>query len=223
MIGLEVLNHGLQAFLSVKTLVSTILLCHAAFQDLEGRRVEASAWFPLILLGVLTLMLELTFSPLESLLERVVSSISLLSLFLLLGLYGLGDALILAGLGLAHVSTTRPLLQGSLLQLPLPEFSLTVLLNAEILSSAMMVSNIAHNLRSGAWRTVLKGESFRKRLSYMLLFRAVGRRVAVAPESCSDNAGGRMVFVKQTVPMVLFILLGYVATLFFGSIIPMPC
>lgn len=210
---------SLQAFLSVKTLVSMLLLCHAASQDLEGREVEASAWVPVILLGVLTLMLELKVSPLETLLARAVSTIGVLSLFLLLGLYGLGDALILAGLGLTHVSTTRPLFQGSLLQLPLPEFSLTVLLNAEILSSATMVSNIVHNVRSGAWSTVLKGEPFQRRLAYALLRRAVEHGVDAGPGEYSEK---RIVFVKQSVPMVLFIFFAYVATLLFGSLIPLP-
>ncbi len=222
-IGVECFNQVLQAFSSLKTLVSIFLLCHAAAQDFENRELEASAWVPVILLGALTLILELTVSPFETILAKVFLNIILLSLFFLLGLYGLGDALILAGVSFTHVSTTRPLLQGRLLQLSFPEFGITVLLNAELLSSATMVLNMVRNLRSGAWSTVLKGEPFHRRLAYMLLLRAVEQRIGAGLEGCSaDGSENRMVFVKQTIPMALFIFFGYVVTLLFGSLIPLP-
>ena len=211
-------SQGLQAFSGLKTLLSLLILCHAAFQDLEERELGASAWLPILLLGALTLILE----PAQLLLETALSiihTLSVLSILFLLGLYGLGDALILAGICLTHVSTTRPLLQGCLVKLLYPDFSLTVLLNSEILSLTMIASNLAHNLRSGAWDSMPKEEPFKKRVVKMLLLRAVKQCVEAQGEACNAQ---KKFFAKQTVPMVVFILPGYVATLLFGSLIPLP-
>jgi hypothetical protein len=206
-------NIGLQAFSSLRIIFSTLLLCHAAIQDIKHRELEASAWVPVILFGVSTLIIELAVSSsLETILSRLVLMLATLSLLFLLGLYELGDALILAGIGLTHISTTRPLVQGRLLQMPFPEFSLTVLLNAELFSLTTIVLNLVHNLHSGALAEVRK-KIFHGKIIHLLLLKAVKPSV---------ETGRRIVFVKQTVPMVLFILLGYVATLLFGSLIPMP-
>jgi hypothetical protein len=183
---------------------------------LEKRELVASSWLPILLLGALTLILE----PASTILERAPSLIQTLSVLItlfLLGLYGLGDALILAGICLTHVSTTRPLLQGCLLRLLYPDFSLTVLLNSEILSLMMILSNFVHNLRAGAWGN-LKEESFKKRVMKMLLLRAVRQGVE---DLGKVYDGQKTFFVKKTVPMVVFILPGYVATLFLGSLIPL--
>lgn len=215
-------NWDLQAFSDLRIIFSTLLLCHAAVQDLKHKELEASAWIPIVLLGVSTLIFEITvFSQLETVLPRLALMLTILSLMFLLGLYELGDAIILVGIGLTHISTTRPLVQGCLLQLPFPEFSLTVLLNAELFSLTTIVSNLVHNLGSGALAEVKK-KLFHKRLVYMLLLKAVKRGVETGREEYVTEDSKRMMFVKQTVPMVLFILLGYVATLLFGSLIPMP-
>jgi|YelNatPaOPRAMG01_1025707.scaffolds.fasta_scaffold32532_2 hypothetical protein len=206
-------NPGLQAFSSLRIFFSALLLCHAAIQDIKRRELEASAWVPIILLGVSTLIVELAvFSQLETILPKLALTLATLSLLFLLGLYELGDALMLIGIGLTHISTTRPLVQGCLLQLPFPDFSLTVLLNAELFSLTIIVLNLVHNLNSGALAEVRK-KFLREKLIHLLLLKAVKPDV---------ETGRRIVFVKQTVPMVLFILLGYVATLLFGSLIPLP-
>jgi hypothetical protein len=211
-------SQGLQAFSSFKTPLSILILCHAAFQDLKKRELGASAWVPILLLGVLTLILEPASTTLLEKALSLVQTLSVLSTLFLLGLYGLGDALILAGICLTHVSTTRPL-QGCLIRLLYPDFSLTVLLNAEILSLTTVASNLVHNLRSGAWDSLSREEPFKRRVARMLLLRAV-RQSVEAPEEAYN--GRKMFFAKQTVPMVVFILPGYVATLLLGSLIPLP-
>lgn len=202
---------GLQTFLSLRIAFSTLFLCHAAFQDVKHRELEASAWVPIILLGVSTLIIELTVSSkLETILPRLMVMLVTLTLMFLLGLYELGDTLLLIGIGLTHISITQPLLQGCLLQLPFPEFSLTVLLNAELFSLIMIALNLIHNLYSGAL-TEGGEKPFHEKIIRLLFFKAVKPIV---------ETGQSIKFVKQTVPMVLFILIGYVATLLFGSLIP---
>ncbi|MGC8831620.1 MAG: hypothetical protein ACP5PQ_03470 [Thermoproteota archaeon] len=203
---------GLQAFSSLRIVFSALLLCNAAFQDVKNRELEASAWVPIILIGISTLIVELVFSRLETILPKLALILSTLSLFFLLGLYELGDALILVGIGLTHISTTQPLAQGRLLQLPFPEFSLTVLLNAELFSLAIIVLNLVHNLHSGALAEV-RGKVLREKVLHLFFLKAVKPGV---------ETGRRIMFVKQTVPMALFIFLGYAATLLFGSLVPMP-
>ncbi|MEM2940163.1 MAG: hypothetical protein QW304_01210 [Thermoproteota archaeon] len=203
---------GLQAFSILRTVFSALLLCHAAVQDVKNRELESSAWAPIILIGVSTLIMELVSSRLETILPRLALILSTLSLLFLLGLYELGDALILIGIGLTHISTTRPLAQGCLLQLPFPEFSLTVLLNAELFSLTIIVLNLVHNLYSGALAEV-REKILREKILHLLFLKAVKPDV---------ETGRRIMFVKQTVPMALFIFLGYVATLLFGSLIPLP-
>lgn len=204
---------GLQAFSSLRIVFSALLLCHAAVQDVKHRELDASAWVPIILLGVSTLIMELTvFSQPETILPRLALILSTLSLLFLLGLYELGDALILVGIGLTHVSTTKPLVQGCLLRLPFPEFSLTVLLNAELFSLTIIVLNLAHNLYSGALAES-RNNILREKIFNLLFSKAVKPGV---------ETGQGIIFVKQTVPMALFIFLGYAATLLFGSLIPLP-
>jgi hypothetical protein len=217
------LNQFQQAFSCFKTFLPVVLLCRAALQDLEEREVDASAWLPILLLGLSNLVLELASNMLQETFFKVFQAISLMGLLLLLRLYGPGDALILVGICLTHVSTTRPLLQGRFLQLFYPDFSLTVLLNAEVLSLATVASNLLRNLCSGAWRTLPKEEPLRKRIASMLLPNTVRLRVEAPRGGCAAGSGGcRIVSAKQTVPMALFILLSYVATLLFGSLIPVP-
>ncbi|MBO3833258.1 MAG: hypothetical protein FGF51_07785, partial [Candidatus Brockarchaeota archaeon] len=122
---------------------------------------------------------------------------------------------------LTHVSTTMPLLHGGLLRVFYPDFSLTVLLNAEILSSTIVASNLVHNLRSGAWGSY-PSEPFKKRIIRMLLLRAVGNGESSLKELDIGSAGSGIVFVKKTVPLAFFILPGYLATLLFGSLLPLP-
>ncbi|MGB9718689.1 MAG: prepilin peptidase [Thermoproteota archaeon] len=208
------LNQFPQAFSFFKTFLPVVLLCPAALQDLEKREVDASTWLPILLLGLSTLVLELASSMLLETFFKLFQAVSLIGLLLLLRLYGPGDALILAGICLTHVSTTRPLLQGRFLQLFYPDFSLTVLLNAEVLSFTTIASNLLRNLRSGAWRTLPKEEPLGKRVASMLLLKTVSQGEAAGSGGC------RTVSAKQTVPMALFILLSYVATLLFGSLIP---
>lgn len=210
-----------QSFSFFKTFLTVVLLCRAALQDLEEREVDASAWLPILLLGLSALALELASNMLLETFFKLFQAIGLMGLLLLLRLYGPGDALILVGICLTHVSTTRPLIQGRFLQLFYPDFSLTVLLNAEVLSLATIASNLFRNLCSGAWRTMSK-EPLRKRIASMLL-NTVSRRVEAPLGGCASGSDGcRIVFAKQTVPMMLFILLSYVATLLFGSLIPLP-
>jgi hypothetical protein len=215
------LNQFLQAFACFKTVLEMLLLCPAVFQDLENRELDASAWLPILLLGVSALTLELASNMLLETVLKTVQTLSLLGLLLLLGLYGPGDALILVGICLTHVSTTSPLLQGSLLRFSNPDFSLTVLLNAEILSSATVASNLFHNLRSGAWSSSQPGEPFRRRVSRMLLLRAVGEEES-SRKKLAQSTLSRKVFVKKTVPLTFFILISYGVTLLFGSLVPLP-
>lgn len=215
------LNQCPQAFACL-TVFEIIMLCHAAFQDLEKRELDASAWLPILLLGLSAFILQLASNMLFETFFKLVQTMSLLGLLLLLGLYGPGDALILAGVCLTNVSTTRPLLQGGLLRVFHPDFSLTVLLNAEILSSATVASNLFHNLRSGAWGPY-PGEPFKKRIVHMLLLRAVRNGGESSPRGLdAGSAEGGIVFVKKTVPLAFFILPSYVVTLLFGSLLPLP-
>ncbi|MEM2088633.1 MAG: hypothetical protein QXF52_08220 [Thermoproteota archaeon] len=206
------LDLGLQTFSSLRIVFFALLLCNAAIQDVKNRELEASAWVPIILIGVSTLIVELVFSRLETILPRLALILATLSLLFLLGLYELGDALILVGIGLTHISTTKPLIKGCLLQLPFPEFSLTVLLNAELFSLIIIVLNLVHNLYSGALADV-REKVLREKVLHLLFLKAVKPGV---------ETGQSIKFVKQTVPMVLFIFLGYAATLLFGSLIPLP-
>lgn len=216
-----VLNQCPQAF-SCLTVFEIILLCHAAFQDLKKRELDASAWLPILLLGLSAFILQLASNMLLENFFKLVQTMSLLGLLLLLGLYGPGDALILVSICLTHVSTTRPLLQGGLLRVFHPDFSLTVLLNAEILSSTIVASNLFHNIRSGAWGS-FPGEPFKRRIVRMLLLRAVRNRGEPSQKGLdTGGAGSRIVFVKKTVPLAFFILIGYVVTLLFGSLLPLP-
>ncbi|MEM3390251.1 MAG: hypothetical protein QW491_12710 [Thermoproteota archaeon] len=216
-----VLNQCPEAF-SCLTVFEIILLCQAAFQDLKKRELDASAWLPILLLGLSAFILQLASNMLLETFFKLVQTMSLLGLLLFIGLYGPGDALILVSICLTHVSTTRPLLHGGLLRFFHPDFSLTVLLNAEILSSTSVASNLFHNLRSGAWSSS-PSEPFKKRFTSMLLFRAVRKGDESSPNGLDiGGAAGRIVFVKKTVPLAFFILIGYVVTLLFGSLLPLP-
>ncbi|MBO3755209.1 MAG: hypothetical protein FGF53_10120 [Candidatus Brockarchaeota archaeon] len=213
------LSQCLQAFSCFKTLFPVILLSQAALQDLEKRELDVSAWLPILLLGVSALALELASSVLLETFFKLVQTLSLLGLLLLLRLYGPGDALIMVGVCLTHVSTARPLLQGCFLKLFYPDFSLTVLLNAELLSLTTIALNLLRNLHSGGCRNLPKAEPFRKMFVCALL-KTVSR--GEASEECAAGSGGcGVVSVKQTVPMALFILLSYVVTLLFGSLLPL--
>lgn len=214
------LSQCLQAFSCFKMLFPVILLSHAALQDLEKRELDVSAWLPILLLGLSALALELASRVLLETFFKLVQTLSLLGLLLLLRLYGPGDALILVGVCLTHVSTARPLLQGRFLKLFYPDFSLTVLLNAELLSLTPIALNLLRNLRSGAWRNLPKAEPFRERFTRTLL-KTVSRGEAPSGECSTGSGGCGVVSVKQTVPMALFILLSYMVTLLFGSLLPL--
>lgn len=211
-------SSDIQDFLGLKALFIVPMLCYAAYQDLENRELDASTWASMLILGISMITLEFTPTMLPQMFLKLTQSIALLTMFLLLGLYELGDALILIGICLAHVSTSRPLLGGHFLKPYFPDFSLTVLLNSEIFSLTTMLSNLIHNLRSGAWNTLAVDEPFQKKVFCMLFLRTVGQGL----DARKGHATNHSTFVKRTIPVVLFILPGYVVALIFGSLLPLP-
>lgn len=195
-------------------------LVYASIQDLKRRELGMLAWAPIVLIGLSSLSWELIVHPTSILPTRLILVSTVIMMPSLLGLYGFGDAFILFGLSLAHITAERPIVGGCFLLLPSPEFGPTLLLNAELLSSSTLISNLIQNLRLKVWKELTMREApFREKVINMLLLRAMSPREPRSDEFVRGYEG--MTLVKQTIPMVLFILLGYFQTLLFGSLIPL--
>lgn len=205
------MKHGFEPFTIVKSLLPVALLFNAAIQDFRRRELNASAWAPIITLGIVSLGVELLASlNVGDVVTRLGITIVTLSLPYFLRLYELGDAIIVIGLSLTHISTTRPFLGGCFLRTLFPDFGLTVLWNTEIIMLLIVLSKRFFDLVSeGRGETLTNSKPLHAKITH-----------GIPPKAVRENKR-RSSFLKQKIPLVSFILPGYVVTILFGSLTPL--
>jgi len=199
-------SQSLGALETIRIFLPPLLLLEAAIQDFKNRELDASAWLPLVILGIVYIGVELLDSScLMDIVAKLVVTLTTVFLPYFLNLYEIGDAVIMAGLSLTHISTTRPFLRGSFLRIFFPDFGLTILWDTEII---MLLTALSKTLCNLALRRPVR----------FLLEEKVGVGIA------HSNTIKRYfeAFLKQNTPFVSLLLPGYVVTLLFGSIIPLP-
>ncbi|MEM1558615.1 MAG: hypothetical protein QXT26_03055 [Thermoproteota archaeon] len=204
------LKHDFEPFTIVKSFLPVVLLFNAAIQDFRHRELDASAWVPIIILGIFSLGFELLASlNVGGVVTRLGVTIITLSLPYFLRLYELGDAIIVIGLSLTHISTTRPFLGGGFLRTLFPDFGLTVLWNTEIIMLLIVLSKRFLDLVSENWWEIFTNSKLlHARITHGITLKAV-------KENKREGS-----FLKQKIPLVTFILPGYAVTILFGSLIP---
>lgn len=205
MISIATLGINIEAFSMLKAVVPIVFLFNAAIQDWRRRELDASAWAPMVIMGFFFLGLELA-SPFRvwNIVLKLITTLITLLIPYFLHLYELGDAVVVISLSLVHVSTTKPILGGFFLTTPFPDFGFTMLWNTELITLLLFLLKKVYK------------SALRKRLL------TVGNTSSTRIEAVRENKGGKALFLKQELPLVSFLLPGYVLTILFGSIIPLP-
>lgn len=206
-------KHCLESLTITRNFLPVIFLFNAAAQDLKNRELDASAWVPMIMLGIVSLGVELAASlNIWKVIMSVVVTLATLCLPYFFKLYELGDAIMMIGLGLTHISTMRPVLGGFFLRTLFPDFGLTVLWNTELIMIVTALLKRLYDLASGGWgKSPTSDKSPYARAPYL-----------ISPRSAKEDKHAEASFLKHTIPLVSFLLPGYVVTILFGSLVPPP-
>jgi len=199
--------------IGVPVLIRAVLpiapLLNAAVQDFKRRELDASAWVPILVVGIVFLVVELAASSnTGGIVARLVITLTTLLLPYFLHLYKLGDAIVMIGLSLTHVSTTKPILGGFLLTALHPDFGLTVLWNTEII---MLLLTLLEAFCKASSRGLKRGAASSKATSE-----------EASPIPLWVGRGKIRRFFRREAPLVSFLLPGYVVTILFGSLVPLP-
>jgi len=185
-------------------------LFNAAIQDWKRRELNASAWAPIVIVGFFFLVLELVTSKAWDIVSKLTITLITLLLPYFLHLYELGDAVVIISLSIAHVSTIRPILGGFFLTTFFPDFGLTMLWNTELIMILISSLRKIYNYALGRRRRLMEEHP------------EDGSILSIDVEAFEKNGVDKTHFLKKEVPLVSFLLPGYVLTIFFGSIIPLP-
>ncbi|MEM3711927.1 MAG: hypothetical protein QXR97_00070 [Thermoproteota archaeon] len=211
MIQIVLWEHGFEAFRLLRTILPIVLLSNAALQDLRHRELNASAWFPMIIMGIVFLGVELATSPRAvGIIVRLVITLVILLLPYFLHLYELGDVIVIISLSLTHISTTEPILGGFFIIRLFPDFGLTMLWNTELIMLFLVLLKTIYELASGNWGKRKVGKH------------SPDSNVSLNLVVIRKNENSRASFFKQETPLISFLLPGYVLTILFGSIFPLP-
>ena len=201
----EVFNH-------IRNFVPIVLLLNAAVQDLKHRELDASAWLPIITLGVFSLSVELTASSnrVETIMRLVVTLTIFFTLYFL-NFYGAGDAVVMTGLSLTHISTKKPMVKGCFLQTLFPDFGFTILWNTELIILMLISLKIVSKMISKAFKTHIVKNKLHVKIAQLMFSEKTGGEDREEPS-----------VLKQKAPLVSLLLPGYLMTILFGSIVPLP-
>jgi len=202
-----------EAFNHIKNFIPVVLLLNAAVQDFKRKELGASAWLPIITLGVFSLCVELTASPnrVETI-TRLVATLTTFSTLYFLNLYEAGDAVIVIGLSLTHISTKKPLVRGCFIQTLFPDFGFTILWNTELMMLILVSLKTVSKKASEALRTcIVKNMLLHIKIAHLMFSNKTNG------EDCDKPS-----VLKQKIPLVSLLLPGYVITILFGSIAPLP-
>ncbi|MDW8033921.1 MAG: hypothetical protein RMI79_03150 [Nitrososphaerota archaeon] len=182
-----------------------IPLFKAALRDWKHRELDASTWIPMILMGIFFLGAELATSLTWNIVLKIVITLIILLFPYFLHLYELGDAIAIISISLTHISTTKPILGGFFITTIFPDFGLTMLWNTELIMLLVASLETAYGLASSGRRKSLNLNAF-------------------PPYFCivKEKDLSKASFLKREAPLVSFLLPGYVLTVLFGSIIPIP-
>lgn len=202
-----------ELFNSIKNFIPLLLLIKAAVQDFKQKELDASSWLPIIILGGLSLGVELTVSPNGvEVIMRLVVTLTVFSTLYFLNLYEAGDAVMMIGLSLIHISTKRPLVGGCFLQTLFPDFGFTILWNTELLVLILISLKTAFKTFSRALKKdIVNNRLFDIKTAHLMFPGKIRGKDYVEPN-----------VLKQKIPLVSLLLPGYVVTILFGSIAPLP-